>query len=184
VVPGRRWVETEFCVEPRSGLLRVYSEAPGIYAVYDYSETLQFHGHVLPRNITVTEAGETVLTVRLDGMSDPASTELATLEPGTQLAAAGPGNPLSFPVRMAQFTPVPDSYKGPVHPVIVHAILGPDGRAVDQEPLQNADPVLTQAAMDLVRRSTYGAPTMRLAHAQREVFINVKFMEPVPTARP
>lgn len=181
-VPGRRWVETEFCVDPASGLLRVYSEAPGIYAVYDYTDALQHQGHLLPRNITVTEGGETVLTVRLDSISNPTPQELAQLEPSGTLAAAGIGNPLSFPMRFAQFAPVPESYKGPVHPVIVHAILGPDGRALDQEPLQNSDSVLTQAAMDMVRRATYGAPNPRLARSQREVFINVKFMEPQATA--
>jgi hypothetical protein len=41
---GRRWEETESCIDPKSGLLRTYSEAPGIYTVFDYGESLRFHG--------------------------------------------------------------------------------------------------------------------------------------------
>lgn len=181
-VPGRRWVEIEYCVEPNTGLLRVFSEAPGIYAVYDYSDALQFNGHVLPRSVTVTEAGQTVLNVRLENMADPTPQDIAQLTPSAELASAGIGNPLSFPLRWQQLTPLPAGYKGEVHPVIVHAILGPDGRALDQEALQTQDAQLTQAAMDLVRNSTYGAANVRAARSQREVFINVKFTEPVTTA--
>lgn len=185
-VPGRRWVETEYCVEPKSGLLRVYSEAPGIYAVYDYSDAFEHNGHILPRNITVTEAGQNVLNVHLESIADPSANDLAQLTPSPALAAAGFGNPLSFPIRFQQFAPAPADYKGEVHPVIVHAILDSEGRALDQEPLQTADPLLTQAAMDLVRTRTFpggiGTGNQRLARAQREVFINVKFVVPVQSA--
>jgi len=186
-VPGRRWVETEYCVEPKSGLLRVYSEAPGIYAVYDYSEPLEHNGHVLPRNITITEAGQNVLNVHLETIADLSPSDLTQLTPSPALAASGFGNPLSFPIRFAQFTTVPEGYKGDVHPVIVHAILDADGRALDEEPLQTNDPILTQSAMDLVRTRTFPPATASggnrfISRAQREVFINVKFTVPVQTA--
>src|SRR5215472_1528951 len=168
-VPGRRWIETEFCVDPKSGLLRVYSEAPGIYAVYDYSETLEHNGHILPRNISVTEAGQNVLNVHLESIGDPTANDIAQLAPSPALASASVGNALSFPIRFQQLAPAPGEYKGAVHPVIVHAILGPDGRALDQEALQDSDPVLTQAAMDVVRTRTFPAANTRLGRAQREV---------------
>jgi hypothetical protein len=53
--PGRRWEETEYCIDPKSGLLRTYSEAPGIYNVYDYSEKFEFHGRTLARQISIVE---------------------------------------------------------------------------------------------------------------------------------
>jgi len=180
-VPGRRWAETEFCVDPKSGLLRVYSEAPGIYAVYDYSEALEHNGYVLPRSINVTEAGQDVLDVRIESIADPTASDLAELVPSGELASAPIGNALSFPIRFPQFTQAPEGYKGVVHPVIVHAILGPDGHSLDQEALQGSDAVLTQAAMDLIRSRTFPAANPRLARAQREVFINVKFIVPVAT---
>lgn len=30
--PGRHWEETEYCIDQKTGLLQIYSEAPGIYA--------------------------------------------------------------------------------------------------------------------------------------------------------
>ena len=33
----RYWVENEYCIEPSSGSLQMWSEAPGIYGNYDYS---------------------------------------------------------------------------------------------------------------------------------------------------
>ena len=35
----RSWVEREDCIDPTTGLLQMWSEAPGIYAVYDYAGT-------------------------------------------------------------------------------------------------------------------------------------------------
>ncbi|MBV8206857.1 MAG: hypothetical protein JO041_08685 [Acidobacteria bacterium] len=176
-VPGRRWSETEFCVEPNSGLLRVYSEAPGIYAAYDYAGGMKLHGHVLPASITVTEAGEEVLAIHLDSIAEPTPADLRQLEPTGELASAEAGDALAFPVRFPQFMDAPAAYRGEVHPVVVHAILGGDGRPLDQEALQNSDPELTEAAMALVRSSTYPSP--RAARTQREVFITVKFKVPV-----
>src|SRR5579871_2082094 len=31
---GRRWEESEYCIDPKTGLLRMHSEAPGIYSIY------------------------------------------------------------------------------------------------------------------------------------------------------
>ncbi len=45
---GRGWEESEECIDPQSGLLQVHSEAPGRYAVYDYSNAPQLGSHVLP----------------------------------------------------------------------------------------------------------------------------------------
>lgn len=53
--PGRRWEEYEFCVDPKTGLLRILSQAPGIYSVYDYNGGIQFHRRVLPRQTTIVE---------------------------------------------------------------------------------------------------------------------------------
>jgi hypothetical protein len=48
---GRRWEEREFCVDNASGLLQVFSEAPGSYVVYGYAKNAQFHGRRLPDQI-------------------------------------------------------------------------------------------------------------------------------------
>ncbi len=46
--PGRRWSESEFCVDPKTGLLQMASQAPGIFASYDYKNAILFHGRSSP----------------------------------------------------------------------------------------------------------------------------------------
>jgi hypothetical protein len=181
--PGRRWVETEFCVDPKLAVLRSYSEAPGIYTVYDYANAYQFHGHLVPRTITVWEAGSTVLTIHVDGIADPSESDLALLRPTPELQQAGPQPALGVAYRIPQYVRAPEAMakKGLVEPVIVHAILAPDGRVLDAEALQNYDPPVTAAALDLVRRSTYPQQPGEYFNAQREYFINVKFLPPTET---
>jgi len=178
--PGRRWVETEFCMEPRSSLLRVDSSAPGIYTLYDYSDAIAFHGHTIPRSVTVTEEGRTVLTIHVDSISAPTEQELALLKPSGQLQTAGSLPGLGGPYRIPQYAPAPQiaGQNSMVRPIIVHAIVGQDGRVLDAEALQHYDPGLTQAALDLVRRSTYPPQGGEFGFAQREYFINVKFLPP------
>ncbi len=57
---GRGWEETEECIDPQSGLLRVHSQVPGRYYSYEYSNALQLGGHMVPRKVIVTEGGKTV----------------------------------------------------------------------------------------------------------------------------
>ena len=71
---GRGWDEAEECIDPQSGLLRVHSEVPGRYAVYDYSSAPQLGSHLLPRSVTITEGGRIVSTISvesLQGISTP-----------------------------------------------------------------------------------------------------------------
>jgi hypothetical protein len=46
---GRWWEESEECIDPQTGRLQMHSEAPGRYAVYDYSDAPQLRGRTLPR---------------------------------------------------------------------------------------------------------------------------------------
>lgn len=176
--PVRRWVETEFCVDPKTAVLRSYSEAPGIYTVYDYTGGATFHGHLLPKTITVTEGGNVALTIHVESIADPTPQELAQLTPTSDIESAGPQPALGLPYRIPQY--IPASATGTkstvVSPVIVHAIIGTDGRVLDSEALQNYDSALTAAALDTVRRSTYPLQRGESGFAQREYFINVKFL--------
>ncbi|MBZ5646825.1 MAG: energy transducer TonB [Acidobacteriia bacterium] len=184
--PGRRWVETEYCADPKTGLLRVYSEAPGIYVVYDYQGAMNFHGRIVPRNIAITEAGAVALSIRVESITDPAEAEVALLQHSPLLQAIGPQPALSYPMRFPQAAAPPEGFRGEVHPIIVHATVGPEGQVLEEEALQTSDPVLTQAALDLVRRSTYPpSSTFRSAAGwQREYFINVRFTAPSDASMP
>ena len=177
-VPGgaasRFWVETEYCIDAKTGLLKLWSEAPGIYIVYDYKNAPIFHGHTLPRQIFVHENRTNVLTIHIDSIDDAGDLDTASTEPTPEMEAGGPTFTLSVPGRF----PVPvDPDPGAlswIQPVIVHAILSDrDGTVIEAEALQTSNKTLADTAIDVVRNSDFGANGM-----QREVFVNVQFHEP------
>ena len=173
--PGRRWEETEYCIDPKTGLLRTLSEAPGIYTVYDYSGALQFHGRTLARQISTVEGGATVLQIHIESIED-AHSDPGQFVPTHKMISKGPGAVMVGPFRFPETVNVPTGYSGTVQPVIIHAILDEKGKVVDAEAVQG-DPALASAALGIVWRSTYGRG-MRPGRLQREAFINVKFYSP------
>jgi len=172
--PGRRWEESEYCVDPKTGLLRIHSEAPGIYAVYDYSGGSQFHGRTLPRQTTIVEGGTTVLQIHLDSIED-ANNDPNQFVPTKKMLSHGPGAIMVGPFRFPEFVRAPAGYSGDVQPVIVHAILDQKGKVLDAEVVQSSDPALTSAALGVVWRSAYLPAQNKDRALQREAFINVKF---------
>lgn len=172
--PGRRWVEQEYCVDPVSGTLRILSEAPGVYAVFEYRDTIRFHGHMVPGAISIVEGGKTVLDAKIDSISD-AAMNLASIE--TEKPQGGIRGPvLSAAMRFPQIIRVAPG-AGAVQPVIVHAILAADGKVLDAELLDNSGANLMQSALETVKRTTYMRARQRTqGPLQREAFINVKFV--------
>jgi len=174
--PGRWWDETEFCVDTKSGLLQTYSVAPGLYVVYDYQNAVKFHASVLPRTITIYEGGNTVLTIHIDGIVDQLQPD-PNLFVASAKAASGP----SAPVIAGQFHYLAAGGESPVpipkiQPVIVHALLNPEGKVEEAEAL-TADATLGPAAVALVKNSTYPAQQQGRA-LQREAFIDVRYVPP------
>ena len=172
---GRSWQEREYCVDTKTGLLRIYSEAPGIYTVYDYRDALHFHGQTLAREISVFEAGETVLQIHLDGLADPGPPDLALFTPTKQMLTSGPGIVLMEATRYSEVTAAPAGYTGTAQPVVVHASADHEGKVVEAEALQNSDPNLATAALAVVKRGTYPPRRQALGPTQTELFVNVEF---------
>ena len=173
IVGPRFWVETEYCVDPNTGLLQMWSEAPGIYVAYNYDGALEFHGHAVAREITVTEGYDAVLQIHVDGIEDAGNVNPESLEPtedmGPSFALSGP---FRFPMRVDPQGAAPSSV---IQPVIVHATLdSQDGNVMDAEVVQSSDTRLNEQALDLVWNSGFPATGM-----QREVFINVQFHPPL-----
>ena len=171
--PRRDWSEVEHCVDPQSGRLRVYSEAPGLYVVYDYSSALSFHGRTLPGRITITVAGSVVvqetLSIKDPGFIDPGAFTTPTNE------MWGPGLLLTRPTHLRLERGSITAPSTSVQPVIVHATLDVDGQVVEAEALQTADPVLSQSALELVKSRNFGSGARRDgAPQQREVFVTVQ----------
>lgn len=193
--PGRRWTETEHCIDPKTGLLHLSSEAPGIYVVYDYASAVQFHGKTLPREISVVEAGNQVLDIHVESIEDGAG-DPARLKPTPQMMANGPGTILTRIRRFPQTVIFPEAAtsgtdvkrqklnkisggatKVNVEPVIVLAIIDEHGKVIDAEALQNTNPTLSEAALRLVKNSTYRGQAPGTVPQQREAFINVRLVE-------
>ncbi|HZR58271.1 MAG TPA: hypothetical protein VFA74_15460 [Terriglobales bacterium] len=172
---GRRWEETEYCIDPKLGLLRAYSDAPGIYTVFDYSDSLHFHGRTLARQISVVEGGNTILQIHLDSIEDPNESEPNLFVPSPQMLARGPGPFLMGRIHFSQTAPAPTGHAGEVQPVVVIASLDKDGKVLEAEALQNSDSSLSNAALALVQHSTY-APSSSERLTQRTAFVEVRFV--------
>jgi hypothetical protein len=172
--PGRRWEENEFCIDPKTGLLRIHSEAPGIYSVYDYNGGIEFHGRIVPRQTTIVEGGTSVLQIHLDNLED-ANSDPNQFVPTKKMIAHGPGAIMVGPFRFPESVRTPVGYNGAVQPVIVHAILDQKGKVLDAEVVQTADPALAAAALGVVWHSSYLPAQRQDRRLQREAFINVRF---------
>jgi hypothetical protein len=171
----RSWVEREDCIDPATGLLQMLSEAPGIFAVYDYSGAAEFHGHTFPRQISVFEDGRLAVQVRVESLEDAPNIDAKLLKPTPEMVEAGESFALSAPRRIPMRV---DPSDGPTsrffQPVVVHAILdAQDGSVLDAEALQNFDQDLSRSAIDLVRSTSFDPSGF-----QQEVFINVMFHYP------
>jgi len=173
--PGRHWDEREYCVDTKSALLRIYSEAPGIYSLYDYGDTLHFHGHILARQISIVENEGAVLQIHLDSIEDAGTPDPGLFTPTKEMLARGPGIVMVPSVRILAFAAAPAANAGKVQPVIVHATVNDQGKIVEAEVLQNSDPSLSNAALSLVKDSTYPPQTRATGPVQTEAFINVEF---------
>jgi hypothetical protein len=171
----RSWFETEHCIDPGTGLLQMWSAAPGIYAVYDYSGAAEFHGHTLPRQISIFEDGRLAVQVRVESLEDAPSIDPNLFKPTPEMVDAGGSFSLAAPNRFPMRV---DPSNAPTstffQPVIVHAILdAQDGSVLDAEALQNSDQDLSRSAIDLVRSTSFEPSGF-----QQEAFINVQFHFP------
>jgi len=171
---GRRWSETEYCIDPKTGLLRTYSEAPGIYTVYDYNDvTIHFHGRTLARQISVVAGGMTILQIHIDSIADPHVSDPAFFLATPQMLQRGPQGMMAGPFRFEQWVAAPPGYANAIQPVVVIATLDRKGKALEAEVLPDADASLSSAAQSLVMHTTY----RQAQHGaeQRLAYINVRF---------
>ena len=171
----RSWVEREDCIDPTTGLLQMWSEAPGIFAVYDYTGAADFHGHTLPRQISIFEEGRLTVQVRVESLEDAPNIDASLLQPTPEMADAGESFGLAGPRRMPlRVDPTNAPTSRFFQPVIVHATLdAEDGTVLDAEALQTTDPDLSRAALDIVRSTSFDPSGF-----QQEVFFNVQFHFP------
>lgn len=171
----RSWVEREDCIDPATGLLQVWSEAPGIYAIYDYAGATEFHGHTLPRQISIFEDGRPAVQVKVESLKDVPDIDPNLFKPTQEMLDAGESFALASPSREPMRV---DPSDGPTsryfQPVIVHAIIdAEDGSVRDAEALQTSDRDLSRAALEMVKSTAF-----QPSGFQQEIFVNVQFHFP------
>jgi hypothetical protein len=176
---GRYWREREYCIDPRSGLLQIYSEAPGIYVLYDYGGAPKFHTLTIPRRVTIFEGGSKVLDASVDSVEDPAIPAANLFEP--TLDMSGAAVVLATPLHFFRNPPqncgiVIDGPVSEIEPIIIHASIGNDGTVLEAEPLQAYDPLLSQSALSRVMTMNFGRPVRDRGNTtvrQQELFAEV-----------
>jgi hypothetical protein len=172
----RHWVEKEYCIDSENGNLLVWSEAPGHFVFYDYTNPLEFRGHVVANEISIYEAGNRVMQIRVQSIEDASGVNPDSLRPTPQQMAAGPsftlGSPMKFPL------PVPAAQgisATTLQPVFIHATIDRQGNVVEAEALETSNPELAARAIEALRRRNQGS-----SNVQREVFVNVQLHVETP----
>lgn len=154
--PGRHWAETEYVVDDNTGLLQIYSRAPGTFALYGYTQGMQFHGRAMPDHITIFVGGVQTVEAQLLSIADPSSIDTATLQ-----AAAGMQPTRTAPMnqRFPLFAHDPTN-SGLIKPVVVHVTVDDQGKVVESELSAASDPALVDQAMALVKSSKFSGSRM------------------------
>jgi hypothetical protein len=168
----RSWAEAEYCIDSRSGLLELWSIAPGIYVTYDYGDTIEFHDHTLARQISIIEDGSTVLDLHLDSLEEAGAVDSISFRPTADMLARGRAFNLPPPIRFN--VPVVSAVRtdGPylIQPIVVHVTIdGKSGKVLEAEALQHFNADLTDEALKLIKGSSNSPMGM-----EREAFINVR----------
>jgi beta-lactamase regulating signal transducer with metallopeptidase domain len=167
---ARLWEEDEYCIDNASGLLQMYSIAPGTYAVYRYSRNLQFHGESLADRITVYTGGAIALDAEFTiADAGPAEESLFTPTPEMHADDAMVVFGATTRFQMKAPNPYPSNL---VQCVIVHAEIDGSGKVLEEELSATSDPALVQAAFELVKQG----PFRPVGSTQWQAYFNVRFM--------
>ncbi len=163
----RAWEEREYCVAKDTGLLQVYSEAPGVYVTYSYGQNLQFHGRSLPDEISIFIGGSSALTAHLFiGDIGSAGESLAAAKPPSHDHPIMLGAASRYPIE-AQAR----STSNEIQHAIVHVTTSSQGNLLEEELVSASDQALAQMALKIVKDSKF-SPSESV---QREAYINVRF---------
>ncbi|MGB6947397.1 MAG: hypothetical protein WBE37_33665 [Bryobacteraceae bacterium] len=175
--PGRSWEETEECVDPQSGLLRVHSQVPGRYYAYDYTNAPQFSGHMFPRKVAITEGGQTVTEITVNSLADLPAADANLFVPTEEMRAAGPAVAMAGAQKIWFFSgrgPFPSG--ATAHPVCVFGLVTASGQLVEAHSLQPSDPN-SAAAVQAAQRMNFSYPAPPGARPEQHfVFIIDKFV--------
>jgi hypothetical protein len=176
---GRGWEESEDCIDSQSGLLQVHSEVPGRYAVYDYTNAPRLGSHVLPRTVTVSEAGRIVSTISVESLQGVAGFDPSLFVPTDGMKAAGQATAMTSATRISRIQGQGPFTSGmTIRPVCVFGLVTPAGQLVEAHSLQPSDPNSEAAVKDA--KAIDFSPSMHAGGPPQQhfVFVIEKFVSP------
>ena len=147
---GRRWAESEYCIENASGALILYSAVPGLYVYYDYSQAIRFHDRVIPNRFTINQAGHTIIEAQTLKVSDPPDNPSLFQPDG--LNQVGVGFPMTAPATLRRVIPSPIPPPGSSQVVAIHGMRSATGEITDLELLASSNSALNQTALELASK--------------------------------
>lgn len=173
---GRRWEETEECIDPQSGLLRTHSQAPGRYYAYDYSNSVQLGDRMLPRQVIVTEGGRAVSTITVESLTELRAADRSLFVPTEEMKAKGRPVALGGAQRISRsLGPIAYGGAASAETVCIFGLVTPAGQLVDAHSLQPSNPN-SGAALAAVRQMSFERPAAPgEAAKQYFVFVMAKF---------
>jgi len=173
---GRSWDETEECIDPQSGLLRVSSQAPGRYYAYEYSNGLRLGHRMLPRKVTVTEGGKTVSTISVDSVKELPSADPKLFAPTPEMKANGAMVALGGAQKITRVAgPGPFTAEMIPRSVCVFGVITPSGQLVEAHSLQPFDPNSVAAVEDAKRINFAPQSAVGAKPQQHFVFVIERF---------
>jgi len=176
---GRDWEETEECIDPQSGLLQVHSEVPGRYAVYDYTNAPQLEGHILPRGVTITEAGRIVSKISVESLRSITGPDPGMFVPTDAMKAKGPAVAMTSATKLSRIQGQgPFTSSMTIHPVCVFGMVTPNGHLVEAHALQPSDPNSQAAVEDAMKIDFSPMTPAGSPPRQHFVFVIEKFISP------
>jgi hypothetical protein len=171
---GRRWDETEECIDPQSGRLQTHSQVPGRYYAYEYGSGPQLAGRVLPSKVTVTEAGKTITTITVESVTQHLPTDASLFVPTDAMRARGRAALLSGAQKISRVFGSASS--ADAHTVCVFGVVTPSGQLVEAHSLQPSDPN-SDTAVAAVTQMSFARPAGPGSQPQQHfVFIIGRFV--------
>ncbi len=171
-VTGRGWEESEECIDPQTGLLQVHSEAPGRYAVYNYANAPRLGGHILPRSVTVTEAGRMVSKISVESLQAVSTFDASLFVPTATMTAKGRATTITSASKIWRIQGQgPFTANMAVRPVCVFGLVNSTGQLVEAHSLQPSDPN-SEAAVEDAKQIDF-SPSIPAGAPPRQHFVFV-----------
>ena len=178
---ARNWEESEYCIDPQSGLLATYSPAPGMYVHYDYSNAIHFHNKIIPGAFTISEAGRTIIEAKTESVTNPGSVNQSLFETAGlnavgvgSMAAQQPSRVHANGNRMAN-----GSGQAALDVVVVIGVTQTDGHLNEAEILASSNPNFNQTALDRAKNwQAFNQTQSGTTPQSQEVIFTYEFVRP------